>query len=133
MIQSQITFLNFYDFEGAKAFIRNHFQLPLVTDTSVAAIFQVTKTSFLGVVDASRGTIQAPDTHRNSGTMFTFVTEDVEKYHEKLSQEGVKVTPIKVIEAFGIRTFFIDAPEGYTFEVQAFLSPEDIAVYHLRD
>lgn len=130
-MDSQITFLNFYDFFTAKKWINDTFSFPVVNDQDFACIWRVAEYAFLGAVDASRGTIKDPVTEGNKGTMVTFVTENVEKWHQQLLEQGCDgITEIRIMDQIQIKTFFISGPEGYTFEIQEFLSPDSKKIFH---
>jgi predicted enzyme related to lactoylglutathione lyase len=122
---SQVTFLYFDDLTAAEEFFGNVLSLPLVMDAGWAKIYQASAAAFVGAVQKGKGSLE--DTG-NQGVLVSFTTNDVFSYREKL----MKKTPVSELKEFtdiGLRSFFIEGPEGYSFEIQQFLNDQEKAIF----
>ena len=122
----QVTFLYVSDTERSFRFYAETLELELVLDQGLARIYRVgTGDAFLGICKSST-VQQAPLPDRAPlGVIFTFVTQDVDGWYERLLAKGVAFEKApKVNEAYRIYNCFFRDPDGYLLEIQRFLSPE---------
>lgn len=117
-VDDQITFIYVSDLEQAARFYGNVIGLKQVLDQGGCLIFQVTPTSFLGACTLR------PEHVGVAGALVTFVTEDVDIWHERLVEAGATIlTEPAHNDTFKIYNFFAEDPDGNRFEVQRFDDP----------
>ena len=122
---SQITFLNFKDFECGKNFMKNILGLPEVYNIGWAVVYRAAEKAFLGVVDSDRSELGKKD-----GFLISLTTDDAEKFHEKISLKlGDRVSTVKEIPDAGLKSFFFTGPEGFNFEIEEFILPEVKSIF----
>lgn len=115
----QIVFLYVADLDRSTDFYGGLLGFSLVLDQGGCRIFQTTATSYVGVC-----TIR-PEKVGVAGALLTFVTEDVDAWHEKLVEEGATITrPPQSSPEYGIYNFFTEDPDGNHIEVQRFDDPD---------
>ena len=120
--QSQITFLYYNDLEPIAKFYQDVMGLKLVVDQGWAKIYAVSETSFVGIVDGTKGSHKPQE---KNAVLVTLVVDDVYAWYDYLKGQGVKMTSeVKEHEAIQVRGFFCEDPGGYSIEVQKFLDPE---------
>ena len=112
-INQFITFVYSADLDRSHEFYADGLGLRMTMDQGKCRIYEVTSSSAVGVC-----------THRQpgpAGTILTFVTDDVDGWHARLTERGVATdgTP-RLNEEFGIYHFFASDPDGHTIEVQRF-------------
>lgn len=128
--QSQITFLYYDALEPIAEFYENILRLELVEDQGWAKIYRTSASSFIGIVEGSRG-FRRP--HPDSAVLCTLVVDDVPGWHQHLRSHGVKITrEPQVYDDIQIHCFFFEDPGGYAYEVQQFLKPELAHIFHGR-
>jgi hypothetical protein len=117
---SNVTFIYYNDLEYGSNFIENILELPLVMDQGFARVYQINKTSFLGIV-------QLKDKIKYTGnTLVSLNTDDVRKEHTRVSKFDVKgLTKIQHMNQIPLDSFFFKDKEGHDFEIQQFLKKED--------
>lgn len=112
-IDSGITFLRVADLERSHRFYLGDLGLALVLDQGGCRIYRLTGSAFLGVCERS-GPVE-------SNVIVTFVTEDVDGWHERMNGAGVKTDgPARDNPDYRIYHFFATDPDGHTLEVQRF-------------
>lgn len=115
----QIVFLYVADLDRSTTFYRDVLGFPLVLDQGSCRIFQSTATSYVGVC-----TIR-PEKVGVAGALLTFVTEDVDVWHDKLVAAGTTITRGPQSNPdYQIYNFFAEDPDGNHIEVQRFDSPD---------
>jgi len=115
----QIVFLYVADLDRSTDFYQNVLGFPLVLDQAGCRIFQSTATSYVGVC-----TIR-PEKVGVQGALLTFVTEDVDAWHDKLVAAGATITRSpQSSTVYQIYGFFAEDPDGNSIEVQRFDSPD---------
>ena len=135
-IRGQITFLYFDDMPAAFDFFENVLELPLIseqngdqTQTSPwTRIYQTSTTTFIGAVDHRTGSVKA--TYRD-GVLNSLVIKNFDEMAKRLEAKGIEFT-VKpfYFEEQQIKTMMFYGPEGYLFEVEEFMSPEDRAAFY---
>jgi predicted enzyme related to lactoylglutathione lyase len=114
----QITFIYVSDLDRSAAFYGAVLGLEQVLDQGGCRIFRVTPTSFVGVCRTR------PERVGVSGALVTFVTEDVDAWHDRLVEAGASIiTPPRHSDEYQIYNFFAEDPDGNRFEVQRFDDP----------
>lgn len=116
---SQITFLNFRDYNLGKHFASQVLNLQEVYDIGWAVVYQTAEKAFLGIVDHSA----RKDDSIKTGMLVSLTTGEIEAWHTHISKY-LEISPIKEIPDAGLKSFFFTGPEGYQFEIQQFLLPE---------
>jgi catechol 2,3-dioxygenase-like lactoylglutathione lyase family enzyme len=117
-IDQQVTFVYTRDLERSARFYAETLGLELVLDQGACRIFRVAGEAFLGVcTDPARAVVP-------EGFTLTFVTPDVDAWHERLAAAGVAIEgPPAENTRFRIYNFFARDPDGYLIEFQRFLDP----------
>jgi len=118
---SQVTFLYFDDLARARSFFQETMGLEIAIDQGedYCTIFRVSKGAFLGIVDREKGSVKAT---RRDGVLFSFVVDDAGRAYEQLKNKNLAhMTPLKTNHEINIQGFQFTGPEGYRFEVEAFL------------
>jgi catechol 2,3-dioxygenase-like lactoylglutathione lyase family enzyme len=122
----QVTFLYAEDPASSWRFYEEVLELPLVQDQGTCRIYAAAEgdRAFLGVCRARAP--RASDNPRvQGGVVFTFVTPEVEGWHEFLRAKGVAVPPApEYSEAYRVTHFFVNDPAGYLIEFQRFERPD---------
>lgn len=118
-LERPITFLYAEEPEACWRFYEEVLELPLVQDQGMVRIYDVAGGGWLGICRA-RGPRLSADPRIEGGAMVTFVTPEVEAWHQFLTAKGLDVPPPAFSEAHGITHFFFRDPAGYTLEVQRF-------------
>lgn len=116
--QAGITWLYYRDLPAAMRFYERVMGLTLTVDQGWAKVYQVSPTSFVGLVDETRGMHRASET---KPVALAFVTDRVDDWHRWLVSQGVKVRGESKDSAnLPIRGFVALDPEGYTLEFETF-------------
>lgn len=114
-LDAQITFIYVADLERSAAFYEQTLELPLAVDQGGCRIYRVVGGGYLGICHRAE---TAPATGR---VIITFVTDDVDGWHQALIARGIQVDhPPAHNERYGIYHFFLRDPDGYLLEVQRF-------------
>ncbi len=118
-VQANIVFLYYTDIPRAQRFYEDILGLTLAVDQGFAKIYQVSPTSFIGLVDESQGLHRASDT---KPVTVSFVTEQIDQWYDYLISKGVKVRgPVRDATRHPTRGFVAYDPEGYFLEFERFL------------
>lgn len=122
---SQVTFLYFEDLTAADDFFSKTLNLNPVMDAGWAKIYQATGAAFIGAVQKGKGSLDDTGAH---GVMISLTTDDVYSYRETLMKK-IPVSELKEFPDIGLRSFFIEGPEGYAFEIQQFLNDREKTIF----
>ena len=118
-IENQISWVYTKQLRETCQFYAEVLGLDVHRETATAVIYRSTPHSFIGICQVFEDRMAEP-----SGSMITFVTEDVDGWFQRLVDAGAHVDgPPHVLERFGIYTFFVRDPNGYRIEFQKFLAP----------
>jgi catechol 2,3-dioxygenase-like lactoylglutathione lyase family enzyme len=114
---AQITFCYTPDLEATARFYEETMGLPLALDQGACRIYRVAEGAFLGFCTK-------PETPRPESVILTFVTADVDGWHERLRERGVACDKAPSYnENFQIYHCFVRDPNGYRVEIQRFEDP----------
>jgi predicted enzyme related to lactoylglutathione lyase len=121
-VQANIVFLYYKDIPRAQRFYEDVIGLRLTVDQGFAKIYQVSPTSFIGLVDESQGLHRASDA---KPVTVSFVTEQIDQWYDYLVSRGVKMRgPLRDATRHPTRGFVAYDPEGYFLEFERFLDHE---------
>ena len=113
-IDSQVTFLYYKDIDKAQEFYGESLGLKKTFDQGWVRIFQISSTSYVGLVDESRG---SHNSSQNKPVMLSIVTSDVEGWYEVLTAKGIKIiSELSDSGSVPVKAFLVEDPEGYTVE-----------------
>lgn len=112
-VDSSITFLKVKDIERSARFYENGLGLVMVLDQGGCRIYKLTDEAFIGVCER--------DADPASNIIFTFVTDDVDGWHQRITAGGVETDGEPRDNAdYRIYHFFVTDPDGHTLEFQRF-------------
>ena len=126
-VQANVVFLYYRDVPAAQRFYEDIIGLTLTVDQGFAKIYQVSPTSFIGLVDESQGLHRASEA---KAVTVSFVTEQIDEWYAYLQSKGVKMRgPIGNATRHPTRGFVAYDPEGYYLEFERFLDhPQNAAL-----
>jgi len=111
-----ITFLGTNDLNKTSNFYEHILGLTLYKDQDACLIFNINNQSKIGFCK------YMSIIHDDKSPILTLVTEDVDKYYNKLIKAGLNIEEKPQINRkFNIYHFFFKDPNGYTIEIQKFL------------
>jgi catechol 2,3-dioxygenase-like lactoylglutathione lyase family enzyme len=114
-----ITFFYTHNLEKTIHFYETILGLERVIDQGDCVVWRVSAESYLGFCQRTN-TPEKPE-----GVIFTFVTEVVDGWAEKLRANGIPLEKEPALtERYGIYNLFFRDPNGYLLEIQRFLDPE---------
>ena len=121
-VQANIVWLYFKDVPAAQRFYGELLGLPLMVDQGFAKVYQVSPTSFVGLVDETQGLHRASEA---KAVTLSFVTEQIDEWCQYLVGKGVKIrNPLASATRHPTRGFVALDPEGYFLEFERFLDHE---------
>lgn len=124
-VQANIVFLYYRDIPAAQRFYEDVLGLSLTVDQGFAKIYQVSPTSFVGLVDETKGLHRASDA---KPVTVSFVTEQVDAWYTYLKSKGVKMRgEVRDATRHPTRGFVAVDPEGYFLEFETFLEHDQNA------
>jgi predicted enzyme related to lactoylglutathione lyase len=117
-VSANITFLYYRNLARAAQFYEEIMGLTLAVDQGTCRIYEITRGSYIGLVDGEHGTHKPS---RDKPVILSFVSDDVDGWHEHLVQHGITIfRPLKTHDSIGVRGFMALDPEGYTLEFETF-------------
>jgi catechol 2,3-dioxygenase-like lactoylglutathione lyase family enzyme len=117
MFDAQVTFCYTADLKGTARFYEGVLGLKLALDQGACRIYRVADGAFVGF--CTRDETPQPD-----GIILTFVTDDVDGWHNRLVERGVTIEkPPARNQRFNIYHCFLRDPNGYLIEIQRFDDP----------
>ena len=110
----QITFLSVEDLSRSASFYEDVLGLVLVTDQSDCRIYRIGGDAYLGLC-------ARPGRTATEGVIVTLVTEDVDGWHIRLSEQEVFCEkPPSYHPKYAIYQAFYRDPDGHLIEIQRF-------------
>lgn len=120
-----ITFFYYDDLQAAADFYEHVLGLELVLDQGMARIYRIGGHSYFGIVDGTRGHLQAQP---HSAALLTLVDEDVAGWHQRLRAAAVPGIS-EILRGNYCEHFFFTDPGGYSVEIQRFYNPDVAALF----
>jgi len=125
-VQANIVFLYYRDIPAAQRFYEDVLGLRLTVDQGYSKIYQVSPTSFVGLVDESQGLHRASEA---KPVTLSFVTDQVDAWYAYLVARGVRMrSPLRDGTRQPTRGFVAIDPEGYFLEFEWFPPHEQNAL-----
>ena len=113
-IDSQVTFLYYKDVAAAAQFYGGILGLERTFDEGWVEIYRISSTSYVGLVDETRGSHQVSE---SKPVMLSIVTDEVDAWYEHIRAADVTiVSEISDGTAVPVRSFMVEDPGGYTVE-----------------
>ena len=121
-IKANHLYLYYKDLARAQKFYEETLGLKRILDYGFASVHQVSPTSFVGLVDATRGIYKASEP---KAVTLSFITEEVDGWYHYLREHGVDMHhPLGDASRHPTRGFVAYDPEGYFLEFETFLVHE---------
>lgn len=111
-----ITFFYYEDIHAVASFYENVLRFELVLDQGLARIYRIASKCYFGIVDGNRGHLKHQE---KSAVLLTIVAQDVEGWHRRMKEEGVKGLS-EMLRGNYCEHFFFEDPAGYAIEIQRF-------------
>ncbi len=113
----QVTFLLVEDLDIATGFYRDTLGFEIVLDQGDCRILRVTATAFIGLC-------QRKGRSDRDTVLVTLVTDDVDRWHERLLAAGIPCEKGPQIHPdYNVYHAFYRDPDGFLVEIQRFLDP----------
>ena len=114
----QVTFLKTNKMQESIEFYENILELKLVLDQGGCRIYQISSSAFLGICK------REISEEGSKNLVFTFVTDKVDEWYEKLKDQKVLITKTPAFNPeYNIYHMFMQDPNGYILEIQEFKDP----------
>jgi catechol 2,3-dioxygenase-like lactoylglutathione lyase family enzyme len=121
-IKANHVFFYYRNLARAQKFYEETLGLKRVLDYGFASIHQISPTTFVGLVDETRGMHK---TTESKSVTLSFISEEVDAWYQYLIGEGVGMhRPLKDATRHPTRGFVARDPEGYFLEFETFLQHE---------
>lgn len=118
-IQANLVFFYYPDLDEAERFYGTILGLEKVLDYGFAKIYQISQTSYIGLVDETKG-MHKP-TEPKTVTL-AFVTNEIDEWYTYLQDQGVEIrNPLGDATRHPTRGFVALDPAGYFLEFERFL------------
>ena len=118
-VAANIVFLYYKDVPRAQRFYEDVLGLTLAVDQGFSKIYQVSPTSFVGLVDEAQGLHRASEA---KAVTLSFVVEDIDGWYAYLKGRGVPLRgEVRDATRHPTRGFVAYDPEGYFLEFERFL------------
>lgn len=122
-VDATLVFLYYEDPERAQDFYEEVLGLELVVEQAFTHIYQISPTSFVGLVDEERGMHRASEA---KAVTLSFITDEVDEWYEYLVSRGVPMRgPVRDSANHPTRNFVAYDPEGYFLEFETFLEDDE--------
>jgi predicted enzyme related to lactoylglutathione lyase len=118
-IRATVLWLYFDELAAAEAFYEELFDVDVLVDQGWAKVYPMSRTGYIGLVDASRGLHQAT---ADKGVTMSFLTQDVRAWMARVRDLGIELrTPEIMMESDLVETFVAYDPTHYFMEWDTFL------------
>ena len=123
-VKATLVFLYYKDTARAQRFYEDVLGLELVIEQAFTNIYQISPTSFVGLVDEARGMHKASE---KKAVTLSFITDEIDEWYGYLVSKGVEMRgPLGDSTNHPTRGFVAYDPEGYYLEFETFLEhPEN--------
>ncbi|KAB1087783.1 VOC family protein [Neorhizobium galegae] len=115
-----ITFFYYEDIHSVAPFYEKVLGFELVLDQGLARIYRIAGKCYFGIVDGNRGHLKHQE---KSAVLLTIVAQDVEGWHKRMKEAGVKGLS-EMLRGTYCEHFFFEDPAGYAIEIQRFHNPD---------
>ena len=127
-IQANLVFFYYPDLEEAENFYGNLMGFEKVLDYGFARIFQMSPSTFIGLVDETKG---MHDPSEPKSVTLSFATNEIDQWFRYLSDQGVPIhRPLSDSSRIPIRGFVALDPAGYYLEFETFKEHPQNALLH---
>ena len=127
-IQANMVFFYYPDLEKAKKFYGHLLGFEKVLDYGFAKIFRLSPSSFIGLVDETKG---MHDPSEPKSVTLSFATNEIDKWYQYLSDERVPMhRPLSESSRIPIKGFVALDPAGYYLEFETFKEHSQNALLH---
>jgi len=118
-IQANMAFFYYKNLPEAVDFYENILGLRLVLDYGFAKAYQISQTSFVCLVDETKG---MHNTSEPKTVTLSLITQEIDAWYDYLNSKGVKIhSPLGDETPYHIRGFVAYDSEGYFLEFETFL------------
>jgi catechol 2,3-dioxygenase-like lactoylglutathione lyase family enzyme len=118
-IKGNLVFFYYPDLEVAENFYTGILGMEKVLDYGFAKICRLSPTSFIGLVDETKG---MHDPSEPKTVTLSFLTEEIDQWYQYFAGQGVEmIAPLKDAERHPTRGFVAFDPAGYYLEFEKFL------------
>lgn len=115
-LKLQISWVYTEDLDSSAAFYGDLLGLECIRDEGTARIYLTGAGAAIGVCKVFADRVVEP-----KGGMISLVCDDVDRWYEVLVGRGLEIArPPHRLDQFGIYTFFVEDPNGYSIEFQQF-------------
>ncbi len=129
-IQANLVFFYYPDLSAAERFYTEVLGLEKVLDYGFAKICRISRSTYIGLVDAERG-MHTPDEPRT--VTLSFVTDEIDQWYTYLVAQGLEMRgPLRDATRHPTRGFVTYDPAGYFLEFERFLDHPQNAGLHER-
>jgi catechol 2,3-dioxygenase-like lactoylglutathione lyase family enzyme len=127
-IQANLVFFYYPDLEAAEKFYGQLLGFEKVLDYGFARIFQISPSTFIGLVDETEG---MHDPSEPKSVTLSFVTNEIDQWYRYLCDQGVAIQrPLSDSSRIPIKGFVALDPAGYFLEFETFLEHPQNALLH---
>ncbi len=118
-ILGNLVFFYYPDLDEAERFYAGILGLEKVLDYGFAKIYRISQTTFIGLVDETKG---MHDPSEPKTVTLSFVTREIDEWYSYLHDQGVQMhRPLEGSSQLPIRGFVAYDPAGYFLEFERFL------------
>ncbi|MBN1274149.1 MAG: MBL fold metallo-hydrolase [Candidatus Aminicenantes bacterium] len=127
-LDANLVFFYYKDLSAAKSFHSDILGLEKILDYGFAAIYRISPTTFIGLVDETQGMHRASEPKT---VTLSFVTGEIDAWYEYLKSKDVPMRgAVRNATRHATRGFVAYDPEGYFLEFETFLDDEENAALH---
>lgn len=127
-IQANLVFFYYPDLEEAETFYWDILGLEKVLDYGFARIFRVSPSTFVGLVDETKG---MHDPSEPKSVTLSFITDEIDRWYDYLTGRGVPIhRPLNDSSRIPIRGFVAQDPAGYFLEFERFSAHPQNTLLH---
>jgi catechol 2,3-dioxygenase-like lactoylglutathione lyase family enzyme len=127
-IQANLVFFYYPDLDEAEKFYGHLMGFEKVLDYGFAKIFRLSPTTFIGLVDETKG---MHDLSEPKSVTLSFATNEVDRWYQYLTEQSVPIhRPLSDSSRIPIKGFVALDPAGYYLEFETFLEHPQNALLH---
>jgi catechol 2,3-dioxygenase-like lactoylglutathione lyase family enzyme len=127
-IQANLVFYYYSDLQEAENFYGNLMGFEKVLDYGFAKIFRLSPSTFIGLVDETKG---MHDPSEPKSVTLSFATNEIDQWYRYLSDQSIRIhRPLSDSSRIPIRGFVALDPAGYYLEFETFLEHPQNTLLH---